>query len=328
MIAKEIHNILVIRPDAIGDLVLTLPAIQAVKKKFPLAKITVLARPYTAPLLIGQPAVDAVIYDYELGKYKFDLSINYFNEFKDTFAAFKARIPYRLGDSSRVLTGWMNNLRVFRHWEDPTRHEVEFNFDLLHRLGITDQPEKAKITIAPPSLAKAKQLLAEHGWQPNRPLAGIHLGSATSQPWSTSGFAAVIDWLAEKTDHQPILLGGPAEKDRATEVLSMIKAPVINLAGEMALPELIALISLLNFYLGMDTGPTHIAAAFDVPQVMLLLNPNAKPARWGPWAVRHLTVAIEQRAAIPVEEVIAAVAAVLGGGGIIRSTVRPQPVAS
>src|SRR3989339_363415 len=124
----KIKKILVIRPDAIGDVVLTLPAVHALRQHFPKAKITVLAREYTAPLLLNHPDIDQVIFDYDLKKFKFDLSVNYYNQFKDTYAVFRAGIPYRLGDSSRILTGWMNNLRVFRKWNDKTRHEVDLNF--------------------------------------------------------------------------------------------------------------------------------------------------------------------------------------------------------
>ncbi|MFA6549538.1 MAG: hypothetical protein WCT39_06400, partial [Candidatus Margulisiibacteriota bacterium] len=168
---KNFKNILIIRPDAIGDLVLTLPAIHAIRKHFPAAKITVLAREYTRPILENHPDIDKIIYDYDFKKYKFDLSVNFYNEFKDTFATFRAHIPYRLGDSSRILTSWMNNLRVFRHFENPNRHEIDFNFDLLAPLGIKEKPEKPHILVDPDALAQIKILLNKNGIIPGDLLA-------------------------------------------------------------------------------------------------------------------------------------------------------------
>lgn len=313
----EVKNILIIRPDAIGDIVLTLPAIQAVRKYFPAAKITVLAREYTSPIIKTHPAVDAVIFDYDLQKYHFDLSINFFNEFKDTFATFKARIPYRIGDSSRILTGWMNNFRVFRDWTAQNKHEVEQNYELLRPLGIPLKLEKPIINISPYSLEKAMHFLKQNGVKENENIIGIHIGSATSHAWRVENFVKIGSWLSRHANFKIILLGGAKEIERSTRFSALAGFPFVNCANQLDLPDLIALISRLSFYLGMDTGPTHIAAALNVPQVMLCLNKNAKPTRWGPWLVRHLTVAPkESEDTVPVERALEAVKTVLAGGGV------------
>jgi len=309
-------NILIIRPDAIGDLVLTLPAIHAVRKKFPEAKITVLAQDYTHPLLAHHPDIDEIICDYDLKKYNFDLSINFYNQFQDTWATFKAGIPSRLGDSSRILTGWMNNLRVFRHWEDQDRHEIDLNFYLLAPLGIKEKPEKPKLIIEPGALLKIKILLEKNGIKPGDRLAGIHIGASTSKSWTIEGFAKVAAWLAKERNYKILLLGGKAETNRAEKMTKLINCPSINLVGQLPLADLVAMISQLNFYLGMDTGPSHIAAALNVPMVMLFLNKQALPTRWGPFKVRHLTVAKQKgEENISAERVIAACDTILQGGG-------------
>jgi ADP-heptose:LPS heptosyltransferase len=308
---KNFKNILIIRPDALGDMVLTLPAIHAVRKHFPDAKITVLARPYTRPLLENHPDVDQIIYDYDFKKYNFDLSINFYNEFKDTFATFKAGIPYRIGDSSRILIGWMNNLRVFRHFDNPNRHEIEFNFDLLAPLGIKEAPDKPQIIIDPAALAKARTMLNSIGVKPGDRLAGLQVGAKTSRVWNPAGFAGVADWLKKEKSYKVILLGGTEDKDRADTINALLDTPIPSLVGGLNIPELIAVISLLNFYLGMDTGPSQIAAALNIPMVMLFLNPKARPARWGPYKVRSLTV--ESTTDMPAEKVIAACDRVISG---------------
>lgn len=331
---SNIKNILIIRPDAIGDLALTLPAMHALKKKFPEAKITALIREYTRPLLACSSDVDEIIYDYDLKKYSFDLSVNFYNRLPDTYATFNAGIPGRLGDSSRILTAWMNNLRVFRKWDDFTKHEVEFNLALLKPLGINikDICSSPSISICPEALPKVDQLLDQAGIKADDLLVGIHIGAATSKTWTSLGFSELVTWLAQNTKAKVVLLGGKPEIERGEKIALLTKDPHLNLVGKIELGELIALISKLSMFIGMDTGATHIAASFGIPLVMLCLTKRAKPLRWGPWQTRHLVVVPDQVCPRPcspascpanlcveqtsTEQVIAAVDVVLKGGGV------------
>lgn len=299
----KIKNILVIRPDAIGDLVLTLPAIQALKANFSDAKITALIREYTRPIADASPAIDAVIYDYDLKKYHFDLSVNFYNEFKDTFAAFRAGIPLRLGDSSRVLTAWMNNLRVFREWKNSPLHEIEQNLALLKPLGIATAPGKPRLIPDRAALARVAELFDKLKLDKSGRLIGLHCGSSTNRPWSSENFGIVANFLSGK-NFQVLLLGGDKEKSGAG-IIKGIDPAVIDLTGNLPLTDLIALISRLNFYLGLNTGPTHIAAAFNVPTVMINPNPDSPISRWRPWQTRALTIsASRQEPEITTERVI------------------------
>ncbi|MDD5593771.1 MAG: glycosyltransferase family 9 protein, partial [Candidatus Margulisbacteria bacterium] len=310
----KIKEILVIRPDAIGDLVLTLPAIQALKDNFPGARLTALIKEYTRPVADASPAIDAVIYDYDLRKYHFDLSVNFFNEFKDTFAAFRAGIPLRLGDSSRLLTAWMNNLRVFRDWKAPL-HEIEQNMALLKPLGITGPAGQPRLIPDREALARVDRLFEKFNLNRNGRVIGLHCGSATNLPWPPENFGAVAKFLSEN-NYQVLLLGSVKEAP-ATAVIKNIAPAAIDLSGILSLPDLIALISRLNFYLGLNTGPTHIAAAFNVPMVMVNPNPRSPIYRWGPWLTRHLAVcAGKNETEITTARVLTALKEVLAGGGV------------
>ncbi|OGC36083.1 hypothetical protein A2311_00515 [candidate division WOR-1 bacterium RIFOXYB2_FULL_48_7] len=301
----EPKKILIIRPDAIGDMVLTFPAIQAVKDKFPQAEITLLATPYTAPLLAAYSPVQRVIYDYDLKKYSFDLSINFYNQFNDTYAAYRAGIPLRLGDSSRILTAWMNNLKVFRRWDDFTRHEVEFNFDLLKPLGIKISEHKPKINIPAGPALQDKAV-------------GLHIGSKTSSSWQAAGFIELANWLSKERKKIVYLLGGPADKEKGEAIMRACDGPVINLAGQQDLAGLIRAISQLQFFVGMDTGATHLAALLNIPLVMICQNRKATPLRWGPWQTRHqVVVPMLGAAQATARQVIDASIIVLEGGGAI-----------
>lgn len=281
----KIKNILIIRPDAIGDLVLTLPAIAAVKEKFPQAKITVLIQEYTAPIAKQCPAIDQIIYDYDLKKYNFDLSINYYNQWKDTSAAFKAQIPLRLGDSSRISTAWMNNLRVFRRWDNFSRHEVEHNFDLLQPLGIDLAAiDKKIVSLTKPAPESAEEILNPYGIRRSDMVIGIHLSTGKgNKPWLPQRFARLIEILSKSLDAKIILTGGKNDAQLSIMIQNLCTAPIINLAGKTSLSQLLCVLSRLNAYIGADTGPTHIAAAYGVPTVAIFSAKFVKPTEWGPW---------------------------------------------
>lgn len=308
-------KILIIRPDGIGDLVLTLPAIQAVKEKFPAAKISVLVRENNRAIVAHHPAIDQVITGYDLKKYGFDLSINFYNELKDTFAVWRAGIPYRLGDSSRILLAWMNNLRVFRNWQDQSKHEVEQNLALLKPLGIAAPPPDPIIIVDKAAKERTASLV-----EGKTRLAGIHCGSVTSQSWPPEKFAAAAKFLIEN-NYTVLLLGGEKEQAAAKTIFAA-NPSAVDLTGKLPLADLIAIISRLNFFLGMDSGPAHLAAVFKVPEVMIMLNPVAKPARWHPWRTKYQTVAVQgEKADVSVAEVIAAIRKVfLPGSTAARTT--------
>jgi ADP-heptose:LPS heptosyltransferase len=137
MEATEIKNILIIRPDAIGDCVLITPAIKALKNCFPNATISVLAQELTRDIFATNPDVTEVLTDIKQIKTgKYDLSIHYYNELPYALAAKRAKIKYRLGDPSKFPVGLLYNLKYRQNWRDITKHDVEQNMLLLKPLGI------------------------------------------------------------------------------------------------------------------------------------------------------------------------------------------------
>ncbi|MBI5699419.1 glycosyltransferase family 9 protein [Candidatus Saganbacteria bacterium] len=271
----SVNKILAIRPDAIGDGLLITPALSLLKQKFPASEITVLARGYSRAVFARNLEVSEVI--EEIGDHKFDLSIHFYNELPYVLAARKAGIKYRLGDTAKPLLRPFYNLKSDRRWSDLTLHEVEHNILLLKPLGI-DLPE------TPPPL----QLGVKPRPQGNT--IGIHLGTGRgNRAWLPERFARVADHLAEK-GARVVLTGSGKEIDAANKILSLCRSHPVNMVNKTTLPELIDLIATYSMYIGVDTGPLHIAAALKIPTVAIFPSKFVKPSEWGPWQTRHVIV--------------------------------------
>lgn len=272
----SVNNILAIRPDAIGDGLLITPAISLLKKKFPAAQISVLARGYSREVFVRNPEVFEVV--EEIADKKYDLSVHFYNELPFALAARKAGIKYRLGDPSKPLLRPFYNLKSDRRWSDLTLHEVEHNILLLKPLGI-------ELPQTPPAL----QLGVKP--KPQGFTAGIHLGTGRgNRAWLPERFAKVADHLAEKLGARVVLTGSGKETDAANKIMSLCHSRPVNMVNKTSLTELIDLIATYSLYIGVDTGPLHIASAQKIPTVAIFPSKFVKPSEWGPWQTRHVIV--------------------------------------
>lgn len=303
----QLNNILIIRPDMIGDCLLITPALALLRQKYPEAKIAVLARPYTKEIFINNPNVDEVIEDWfaedrvesirDFFNYvdfikskKFDCSIHFYNELPYALLALFAGIKVRIGDKSKpLIIPFYNSLGSCR-WNDLTLHEVEHNILLLKPLGLAlpDTPPPLQLDVPKGILEK---LEAEYKISKNDLVVGIHLGTGRgNKAWLSDRYAKVIEVLAEKYRAKVVLTGSSKELASGREVMRLCKNKPINLIDKTTLSELIAIISRYNIYIGVDTGPLHIAAALKIPTVALFPTKFVKPAEWGPWQTRHVVI--------------------------------------
>jgi lipopolysaccharide heptosyltransferase II len=305
----KINNILLIRPDKIGDTMLITPAIALIRHKFPSARVTLLSQSYTGPLFRGRPDIDEVIDDRFMdGKIKspadlfdyvrfikskqFDLSISFYNELPQTALAWLAGIPYRIGDRSKLLLGWMFNAGIHQKWSDITRHEVEHNLELFAPLEInTDAPPPLQIFTSEENKKWLDAFLKEKNIASTDLVIGIHPGTgAGNKAWIPERYAEVIDQLSKSLKAKFILLGGAKEASTGDKITSNCSAKPINTINTTSLPQLAALISRLNIFIGSDSGPMHIAAAHRIPTTALFPSKMAKPSQWGPWQTRQRVI--------------------------------------
>lgn len=297
----DIKKILVLRPDMIGDLMLITPALSALRKKFPQAEITLLIQSYTKDAVKNHPDIDKLIEVPKRGfgntkkffelldkikKEKFDLAINYYNEFPYAFLGYAAGIPYRLGDKSKILIGWMYNLAAFQQWRDYTRHEVEQNLALLRPLEITEQNLPMKTAVNPQAKESVLQKIPSR-----RPLIVVHLGTGGgNKPYLPEYFAKTIDLLKEKLKGEVVITGAKREQEKADKVMELCKNKPVNLVQNTTLEELIALIGECGLFIGVDSGPLHIASALKRKIIAIFPSKEVKPSKWGPWQAEHIVL--------------------------------------
>ncbi len=266
----------------IGDAVMTTPAIGAIREHFPQAEITLLANPLVAKLFSPHEWVDRTIeFDRNglhrgimgrlrlaalLRKEAFDAVVILPNSFDSALVPWLAGIPVRLGKNSDgrglLLTG-----RYSPGKQSHFGHEVEYYLDLVRSFGIASQSKVPRLMLTPTEEKTAATRLAEHGIQPGDFILGINPGAAfgSAKRWYPDRFAETARRLADKWNARVLIFGGSGEADIAAEIEQQLAGNSINLAGATTVRELMALIRRCNFFITNDSGPMHIAAAFNVP---------------------------------------------------------------
>ncbi len=299
----EPKNLLIVRTDRIGDVVLSLPLAGIVKKHYPECKITFLLRDYTKSLVENHPYIDEVIILHESNKKislfsnikvtaakKFDSCVIVYPTFIAALIIFFSRIKTRIGTGYRWYS-FLFNKKVYEHRKYAQKHELEYNINLLQHFGIYEKADYGSINfnikINDGSLQKVKKLLIDYEIKPGVPLFIIHPGSGGSSiNFPPEKFKELINLMDSKLNAQIIVTGSENEKDLCGRLI--INEKIKNFAGLLDLSELIALISSCSIFISNSTGPIHIAAALGKYTIGFYPNLLACSAkRWGPYTEKR-----------------------------------------
>jgi heptosyltransferase-2 len=266
----------------IGDAVMSIPALEAIRKRFPNAHITILARPWVSDVYYKAPFCDAIeLYTPRAGMRdwkaklalarrlegrKFDAALILPNSFDAALICRLAKIPVRIGYSRDARTILLTHpIPRPRHGEIPA-HERFYYLELLRRAHWIDglPPEDG----APIRLDVKPRSFADLGF--TQPIIGISPGAAfgTAKRWIPERFAQAAAELARKWNAAVVVFGSKDERPVAAQVADEIGIqgiPVRNLAGETSLREFIERIAACRFFLSNDNGAMHLAAAIGVP---------------------------------------------------------------
>jgi ADP-heptose:LPS heptosyltransferase len=283
-------NILFIRPDGIGDVILTLPAAIALKEQRPDVRLSYLVSRYAAPILEHHPAIDEVLCDPGPGQSharrallirEFD-AVVFFKPYRDWFwLAFRAGIPRRIGTGYRWYSLLLSD-RVYEHRSNFDKHESEYNLNLLKPLGITVSERKLPALYLTESEINQADVILE-GLKSPRVI--IHPGSNYARNWTATRYWGLIKEL--RTVGVNIILTGSDQEGRSfySHAQGDYLAPsgILNLSGQLTLRQMIAVISKCDLVVSGSTGPMHIAAALGVSTVSIFDPRRASsPVRWGP----------------------------------------------
>jgi ADP-heptose:LPS heptosyltransferase len=295
---KGPENLLIVRTDRIGDVVLSLPLAGIIKKKYPECRITFLVREYTKALAANHPFIDQIItLDTEadkillfknvkkIKKQNFDASIIVYPTFITALIIFLSGIKKRIGTGYRWYSPLFNT-KIYEHRKHALKHELEYNVGLLKALGIDEEvtPSSVEFNLLPQKKAvvNANSVLMNEGI--TGPFIIIHPGSGgSSVDLPIPKFRELIN-LIDKEFSVPIVLTGSASERELCESLK-ISHNVKNFAGRFNLDELTAIIDRSFLFIANSTGPLHIAAALGKYTIGFYPRISACAAkRWGPYS--------------------------------------------
>lgn len=282
-------NILLVRPDGIGDEILSLPVATELRRAMPGARVTFLSSVYAAPVLAHHPDLDEVLTVtgqeplralIQLYRRNVDAAIFLKPFRRHMTAAWLARVPLRIGTGYRWYS-WLLNRRVYEHRSDFSRHESAYNCGLLRGLGLAPgELSRPRLVVTAEEQDWARQFLG--GTLARRVL--VHPGGFSSRAWKPVHFRDLVLSLARE-GHQVLLTGSAAEQDKLQTDAQIRAWPegVKDLMGQLTLRQLMAVIAESHAVLSMSTGPMHIAAALDVPTISIF-DPrrSQSPTRWRP----------------------------------------------
>ena len=287
----EISRILVIRYGRLGDLVLLIPALRALRRQFPAAHISALADQRYAAVLEMCSAVDRVIASdrigmrdspwwlgalsalrsaHELRRARYDLVID-FHGFRETnLLAWYSRAPWRIGLRRNEPSYLPFCFSLDPVPEDQNLHVADRFDSLVHTLGVSPGVRDVRLDVPAESRAKAERFLREEGMDGCPRLIAMNLGaSAADKMWPATRFAALADKLADRLDLGFVLLCGPGEEALLRQAASSLKTDRYALAGQLGLKDLAAVIGRCHLLVSNDSGPMHFGPALDVPTLGL-----------------------------------------------------------
>jgi len=300
--SKEPKNILIVRTDRIGDLILTLPLAGLIKKQYPDCKVSFLVRDYTKNIVRHHPYIDEVLVLKEdngnvslsdninlIKQRNFDNCIVVYPRFQISLIIFLSRIKNRIGTGYRWYS-FLFNKKVYEHRKNAERHELEYNLNLLEKLEIKNSVAESNVAydlkVDESSLKNVNKILVDEKLDLQKPIIIVHPGSGgSSVDLPINKFAELVSKLDD--DYQIILTGSKNEIKLCEKIKSSDK--VKNMAGRFNLDELTALISKSVMFISNSTGPIHIAAALGkytvgfYPKIV-----SCSKERWGPYTNKKL----------------------------------------
>ena len=330
------RNILVIDFGQLGDVVMSLPALRAIRERFPHARITVMVgRPGTeivdmsgyADALISVDRVGLrdgfkpvsvmrifqVVKDVRHRQFDFVVDLHSFAE--TNLLGFFSGAPKRLfsrrpGRSLDFLANFSPKPPVDRN--DPDQHLIDRYLDVLLPLGIKESPRVPRLITRAEDDRAIDAILRKAKAETGSPLVGLFPGAGhPGRCWPLEQFAELADFLIRNDAVRPVIFVGPEERHLIQRIRALFPNPCVILE-KLSIPQLAAAQARLAVFVSNDTGPVHIAAAVGTPIVVLIDLP--RPHAYVPTGASQRLIFSESVTAIEVEQVYASTRELLSAG--------------
>ena len=288
------RNIFVIDFGQLGDVVLSLPALRAVREKFPRSQITVAAGKPSGEIVRMSGYADAtieidrvamrdgfkplsilrilsVVKDVRQRKFDFVIDLHSFSE--TNLLGFVSGAQKRLFARRRGRSlDFLSNFRPRPPIEttNRARHQVDRYLDVLTPLGVADADRVPRLTTRAVNDREIDRLLSKSKADAGTPLVGLFPGAGSEERrWPLERFAQLAEILIHGDRVRPIIFLGPEERHLLSEIKAKFPSEVVVL-DRLTIPQLAAALARLAVFVSNDTGPMHIAAAVGTPVVILL----------------------------------------------------------
>jgi len=309
---KNPKSILIIKPSSLGDIVLALPALSALRRSFPGSRISWLVRPEFAPLLEKHPHLTEIIpfnrrflgkawyhpgafaalisLIWRLRRSEFDAAIDLQGLFRTASLGWLSGCRNRFGmANARELAHIFYTQKIPQNQD--CIHLVDYYLRIIQATGAAIDDVQFVLPQEPAAIDSITSLLTSYGLDPGNYAVFVPSSAHRDKCWPIERFAALADRIFSQL-HLPIVATGTAPESSLIEKLQdLARVRVTNLAGQTNLTELIALLNAAKLVVSNDTGPGHIAAALGRPLVLIFGRSN--PARVAPYHRENCVVAIE-----------------------------------
>ncbi len=299
------RRILLVNLAHIGDVLMTTPAIAAIRAAHRDAHLAMLAGPWSAAVLENNPHLDEILvtraswWDRDRGSPwcipgeflefvevlrsgRFDAVVNFKSFFQENLAAALAGIPSRIGYGI-YGGGFLHTSCVDFPWD---AHTVEEHLALAALLGGSAAHPVVEVF---PS-REDERVVEDWLGNPPRALVAMHLGAgAPAKRWPVEGFAAVARLVRERLESDIVLVGGVPDAPWGEEFRRRVGFPVLDGVGRFGIRQTAALLTRCRAFVGNDSGPAHLAAAVGCPAVVVFSGTN-DVHRWRPWGRNVRTI--------------------------------------
>ena len=312
-------KILIVKLSAIGDVVHTLPALNAIRKAYPEAHITWLVESAAHDVIAGHQALDRIIVSHrkqwikalrggrfsqqlpEIHRFILKLRDTRYDLVIDFQALLKSAVLIGLSRGRRKVgfdrgLEHMEHSHLFLNERIPPvsmeKHALLRGMALLKALGIEADEVEYHFPISDQDRRDAEGLLKQQGIRPSGRIVAINpVAKWETKLWDPHKFAALGDLIAARNGVEVVFTGGPEDRGVIDHILSHMHTRAVNLAGRTTLKVLASIYAKALFVVSTDTGPAHIAAAVGAP-VVAIFGPTA-PWRTGPFGKAHRIVRAE-----------------------------------
>jgi lipopolysaccharide heptosyltransferase II len=291
---EDIRNILFLRHDRVGDMVLSTPALKALRRTYPKANITVLASKRNYEIIQNNPNIDKIVvfrgwywFLKKIRKKGVDLTIDPFNtyELKQALLSYLSGARHRIGfeEAGRQIFFNIKGPKL-----QPAKHLVEHILELVGYLGCDVNGCEPELFLTDEEVQWASSLLLNKAIDTSKMTVALHPGGHfESQRWPLERFGRVAEKITEELKGNVVIFAGPDERVILDRIKQMCGGDVF-IISDISIRQVMAILSRCDLFLGNNSGPLHIAAALGLPTVSTI-GPTVTPL-WLPYGKKHIVL--------------------------------------